>query len=114
MTTDEETGASAHFVVANGKRIYAYVEGKKAIDDKTQEFDVQEVAGHRFLFTEGTRFEDKIKEGKLFIRKDAMIEDAMEGQKKTVNAENLAMGGYFNGVQFDQKGYATKLIYYGE
>lgn len=114
VTTDEETGASSHFVVANGKRIYAYVEGKKAIDDKTQEFDVQEVAGHRFLFTEGTRFEDKIKEGKLFIRKDAMIEDAMEGQKKTVNVENLAIGGYFNGVQFDQKGYATKLIYYGE
>jgi len=42
VTTDEETGASSHFVVANGKRIYAYVEGKKAIDDKTQEFDVQE------------------------------------------------------------------------
>ena len=54
-------------------------------------------------------------DGKLYIRKDATIEYVIEHNVKAVTKEELNREYlWFNGVYFDENGYVTRLVYYGD
>ncbi len=55
-----------------------------------------------------------IYEGKLYIRKDATVEEAICCDVNLVTKEALNRGRWFNGVYFDENGYVTRLVYYGD
>lgn len=68
------------------------------------------------LYDENTDRVDKpVYDGKLYIRKDATIEYAIEHNVKAVTKEELNREYlWFNGVYFDENGYVTRLVYYGD
>ena len=68
------------------------------------------------LYDENTDRVDKpVFDGKLYIRKDATIEYAIEHNVKSVTKEELNREYLrFNGVYFDENGYVTRLVYYGD
>lgn len=68
------------------------------------------------LYDENTDRVDKpVFDGKLYIRKDATIEYAIEHNVKAVTKEELNREYlWFNGVYFDENGYVTRLVYYGD
>lgn len=68
------------------------------------------------LYDENTDRVDKpVFDGKLYIRKDATIEYAIEHNVKAVTKEELNREYLrFNGVYFDENGYVTRLVYYGD
>ena len=55
-----------------------------------------------------------IYEGKLYIRKDATVEEDICHDIVTVSKDELDRGRWFNGVYFDENGYVTRLVYYGD
>lgn len=60
------------------------------------------------------RVEKPIYRGELYIRKDATSEVAIMNEKHSVTREELANGGWYNGVYFDSKGYVVRLVFYGD
>lgn len=68
------------------------------------------------LYDENTDRVDKpVFDGKLYIRKDATIEYVIEHNVKAVTKEELNREYlWFNGVYFDENGYVTRLVYYGD
>lgn len=61
------------------------------------------------------RVDKPVYEGKLFIRKDATIETDIDNHSAPVTFEKLndEYNGY-NGIFFDEKGYAVRLVFYGD
>lgn len=67
------------------------------------------------LYDENSDRVDKpVYEGKLYIRKDATIESVTSYDIKAVTKEALNREDWFNGVYFDENGYVTRLVYYGD
>lgn len=60
------------------------------------------------------RMDKPVYEGKLYIRKDATEETDIMRQIRPVTKEILNRENWYNGVYFDQKGYVTRLVYYGD
>lgn len=61
------------------------------------------------------RMDKPVYDGKLYIRKDASMEMAIIVSSEPVTAENLSRSfNCFNGVYFDDKGYAVRLVFYGD
>ena len=60
------------------------------------------------------RVEKPVYEGKLYVRKDATAEVAINNEVHTVTRRDLNGGQYYNGVYFDDKGYVTRLVFYGD
>ncbi|MCI8661308.1 MAG: YARHG domain-containing protein [Lachnospiraceae bacterium] len=60
------------------------------------------------------RMDKPVFEGKLCIRKDATEEVDIIRQIQPVTKELLNRESWYNGVYFDQKGYVTRLVYYGD
>lgn len=77
---------------------------------------IQEDDSSVVLYDENTDRVDKpVFEGKLYIRKAATIEYAIEHNEKAVTKEELNREYlWFNGVYFDDSGYVTRLVYYGD
>ena len=69
------------------------------------------------LYDENTDRVDKpVFDGKLYIRKDATIEDAIIPDIKPLTKEelNFEYNMWFDGVYFDENGYVTRLVYCGD
>lgn len=78
-------------------------------------YRVQEDGSQVVLYDENSDRVDKpVYEGKLYIRKDATIEVAICYDIKTATKEALNKKSWFNGVYFDENGYVTRLVYYGD
>lgn len=60
------------------------------------------------------RVDKPVYEGKLYIRKDATKEIDITKQVEAVTKEILDMEFWYNGVYFDEKGYVTRLVSYGD
>lgn len=60
------------------------------------------------------RVDKPVYEGKLYIRKDATQEVAIVHRVQAVTRENLDREDWYNGVYFDEKGYVTRLVFYGD
>lgn len=60
------------------------------------------------------RIDKPVYEGKLYIRKDATWEIDITNQVEAVTSEILDMEFWYNGVYFDEKGYVTRLVSYGD
>lgn len=60
------------------------------------------------------RMDKPVYEGKLYVRKDATDEVDIMRQVRPVTKEILSRENWYNGVYFDQKGYVTRLVYYGD
>lgn len=61
------------------------------------------------------RVDKPVYEGKLYIRKDAAREIDIENESEPVTFENLnGQNSWYNGVFFDEKGYAVRLVVYGD
>ena len=60
------------------------------------------------------RMDKPVYEGKLYIRKDATDEVDIVRQVQPITKEILGRENWYNGVYFDQKGYVTRLVYYGD
>lgn len=72
--------------------------------------------GNMVVLYEGSddRVDKPVYEGKLYIRKDATDEVAIMNQIEPVTEEILNRDNWYNGVYFDQKGYVTRLVFYGD
>lgn len=61
------------------------------------------------------RVDKPIYKGSLYIRKDATIEQAIVSLSEPVTLAKLqGEFNWYNGVYFDQKGYVTRLVFYGD
>ena len=61
------------------------------------------------------RVDKPIYKGSLYIRKDATAEVAIDNTSKPVTLALLQEDfNWYNGVYFDQKGYVTRLVFYGD
>lgn len=67
------------------------------------------------LYDENSDRVDKpVYEGKLYIRKDATIEYIICYDIDMTTKDELNRENYFNGVCFDENGYVTRLVSYGD
>lgn len=61
------------------------------------------------------RIDKPVYDGKLYIRKDASVEVAIEAISEPITSDRLMRSyNWFNGVYFDRKGYAVRLVFYGD
>lgn len=61
------------------------------------------------------RVDKPVYQGVLYIRKDATVEIAIVHDVKPVTFQKLNSDyNWYNGIVFDQKGYATRLVFYGD
>lgn len=61
------------------------------------------------------RVDKPVCEGRLYIRKDATEEIHITGQSRPVTFEELnGEYNWYNGIFFDRKGYAVRLVFYGD
>lgn len=60
------------------------------------------------------RVDKPVCQGRLYIRKDATDEIAINHSVRPVTPESLNRENWFNGVYFDENGYVTRLVFYGD
>lgn len=61
------------------------------------------------------RVDKPVYEGRLYVRKDATVETDIVGLSEPVTLQKLNREyNWYNGVFFDKKGYAVRLVFYGD